>query len=78
MSRAGEWDKMAAEVPDDVVRHFTAIGRHDDIAGEIETMFGGVSDTIRLDLPEGTDIGVHRELIQALRPIETPFTARAA
>ncbi len=78
MSRAGEWDKMAAEVSDDVVALFTAIGRHDDIAGEIEKLFGGVCDTIRLDLPDGTDIGVHRELLQALRPIETPFKARAA
>ena len=41
-------------------------------------MFGGVSDTIRLDLPPGTDIGVHRELIETPRPIETPFKARAA
>lgn len=69
---------MAREVSDDVLRLFTAIGRHDDIGAEIEALFGGVCDTIRLDLAAGTDIGVQRELVRALKPISTPFRAHAA
>ncbi len=78
LSRAAKWDEMAREVSDDVLRLFTAIGRHDDIGTEIEAMFGGVCDTVRLDLAAGTDIGVERELVRALKPISTPFRAHAA
>ena len=45
MSLDGKWNEMAAEVPDDVVRHFTAVGTYDAIGPEIEKLFGGASDT---------------------------------
>mgnify|MGYP005658538229 CR=1 FL=1 len=37
---------MAAEVPDDVVHLFAAVGRHDEIAKAIEDRFVGVSDSV--------------------------------
>ena len=46
MTKAGQWDQLAAEIPDDLLHEFAAIGRHDEIAGIIETRFGWVSDTI--------------------------------
>src|SRR5439155_1084603 len=48
MSKAGQWDKMAAEISDDVVRLFAAIGTHREIAKASEQRFGGVADTIAL------------------------------
>ncbi len=34
--------------------------------------------TERVELAAGTDIGVQRELVRALKPISTPFRAHAA
>ncbi|MFP6708464.1 MAG: TIGR03617 family F420-dependent LLM class oxidoreductase [Alphaproteobacteria bacterium] len=46
MSKTNQWDKMTAEISDDVVRLFAAVGRHDEIAGAIAERFGGISDTV--------------------------------
>ena len=74
MSKAGQWDKMAAEISDDVVRLFAAIGTHREIAKAIEQRFGGVSDAIA---PSG-GYGVHQDLppdvIQDIRRIPSTFT----
>ncbi len=74
MSKAGQWDRMAAEISDDVVRLFAAVGTHRDLAKAIEARFGGVSDAIA---PSG-GYGVHQELppdlIQDIRRIPSPFT----
>ena len=73
MSKAGQWDKMAAEISDDVVRLFAAIGTHKELAKAIEQRFGGVSDAVA---PSG-GYGVHQDLppdlIQDIRRIPSPF-----
>jgi probable F420-dependent oxidoreductase len=46
MSKKGQWDQMTAEVPDEVVDLFAAVGRHDQIAGAIKARFGGVVDVV--------------------------------
>jgi probable F420-dependent oxidoreductase len=78
LSVAGKWDEMAAEVPDEVVRLFTAVGTYDEIGAEIERMFAGASDTVRLDLNPGTDVGIHREVVQEVQRIPSPFTGHKA
>ena len=74
MSKAGQWDQMSAEISDDVVRLFAAVGTHRDLAGQIERRFGGVADAVT---PSG-GYGVHQDippdLIQDLRRIPAPFT----
>src|SRR3546814_20675930 len=55
MSLAGEWDKLAAEVSDDVVHLFAAVGTYDTIPGAIAERFGGVADWISFDFAPGTD-----------------------
>src|SRR3546814_9106445 len=52
MVAAGQWDKIAAEVPDDAVRLFAAIGTYDRIIPAIEARFGGVSDTVSSNTPD--------------------------
>jgi probable F420-dependent oxidoreductase len=59
MTKAGQWDQLSGEISDDLLELFAAIGRHDELAAQIETRFGGVSDSIyassssevRSDLP---------------------------
>ena len=70
MSKTDQWDQMAAEVPDDVVHLFAAVGRHDQIRDAIATRFGGIADVVSAgDLPP--------ELIQDLRQLPATFSAFA-
>ena len=56
LSKEGRWEDMTAAVSDDVVRLFAAVGRHEEIAAQIEERFGGVADIV--DLPEDTPRGL--------------------
>ncbi len=69
----GAWDKMAAEVSDDVVRLFAAVGSYDTIAGAIEQRYGNAVDAVTLDFPAGTDAGLIRELVQDIQRIPCKF-----
>ena len=64
---------MAAEVSDDVIDLFAAIGRHDEIAAQIDKQFGGlmdlVSDSASYDMP-GT---LPPDVIQDIQRLDTPF-----
>lgn len=70
MTKAGAWDKLAAEISDDVLELFCVIGRHDQIAAAIERRFGGVADVISTGLNEDFP----PDLIQDLQRIEGHFT----
>ncbi len=75
MSKAGQWDKMAAEIPDDVVRLFAAVGTHQEIAREIERRFGGAADTVGLTGGYGMHQDIPPDLVQDIRRIPSAFTA---
>src|SRR5262245_17272451 len=74
MSKAGQWDQMAAEISDDVVRLFAAVATHRDLAGEIERRFGGVADAVGLSGGYGVRQDVPSDLIQDIRRIPSAFT----
>jgi probable F420-dependent oxidoreductase len=46
--RQGRWGELANQVPDDVVRLFAAVGRHDQIVAAIAERFGGLVDALTL------------------------------
>ena len=48
MSKQGQWQEMTAEIPDDLVHEFAAVGRFDEIAGAIEKRFGGMVDVVAM------------------------------
>jgi probable F420-dependent oxidoreductase len=75
MSKAGQWDRMAAEISDDVVRLFAAIGTHRDIARAVEQRFGGAVDTVSLSGGYGTHQDVPPDVIQDIQRIPGAFTA---
>jgi probable F420-dependent oxidoreductase len=74
MSKSGQWDSMAAEIPDDVVRLFAAVGTHRDLAREIERRFGGAADAGALSGGYGVRQDIPPDLIQDIRRIPSPFT----
>jgi probable F420-dependent oxidoreductase len=73
MSLAGRWDAMAAEVSDEVVRIFAAVGTYDRIVGEIDQRYGGLADSIEINFPAGTSAGLQRELLADIRRIPHAF-----
>ena len=77
LSVDGKWDQLAAQVPDDVVRLFAAVGTYEELPKAIEERFGGVVDVMRFDL--GGDIAPdrHAELVAKIRAIPSRFTGFA-
>jgi len=78
MSKTGQWDQMAGEVSDDVVRLFAAVGRHDEIAGAIAERFGGVSDTVSDSASSEIAGDLPPDIIQDIQRIPAAFTGYAA
>jgi len=73
MSKQGRWDEMAAEVPEDVVRTFAAVGTHDELSRVVEERFGGLVDSLAVDFGSDTALGERRELIRDLQRIPSRF-----
>jgi len=73
MTRAGQWDQMAKEVPDDVVHLFAAVGRHDQIARAIEARFGGLVDSIGASANSAKPSDMPPDLLQDLARIATRY-----
>ncbi len=78
MSKTGRWKEMAAEIPDEVLDAFTAVATYDDLSAKVEERFGGLSDSITLELPGNPPDGEVRELLQDLKKIPVKFEGFAA
>ena len=74
MSKAGQWADMAAEVSDDVVALFTAIGTYQTIASAIEQRFGGLSDALNVGGTTLAPTGLPPDLLADIKRIPTIFT----
>ena len=73
MSVAGQWNDMAAQVSDDVVRIFAACGTYRVIASAIEQRYGGVADSIDLEFPTDTPVGLRGEVLADIRRVPHVF-----
>jgi len=69
MTKNGEWDKLAAEITDDVLNLFCITGRYDELTPLIKDRFSNMCDVISTGLNEDFP----PDLIQDLKKIETPF-----
>jgi len=77
MSKANQWQDMAAEVSDDVVRLFAAVGRYDELAAAINERYGGLVDAIGTGTPVDEPGGLPPDLVQEIKAVATPFSAFA-
>lgn len=73
MSKTNQWDAMAAEVSDDVVYLFAAVGRHDELTRAVEARYGGIVDAISTGTPVDEPGGLPIDLIQDIQSIATRF-----
>lgn len=71
--KAGEWDKLSAQVSDDVLHLFAAVGTYDVLPERIAERFGGLVDTVSIDFGPGSDPAVAARLIREIRKIASPF-----
>lgn len=74
MSKNGQWKKMPAEISDEVLQLFCAIGRHDQIVAEIAQHFGGVSDAVADSASYDMPGSLPAEVIADIQAIPTKFT----
>lgn len=74
MTKEGKWDDMAAEIPDDMVRLFAAVGTHENIAREIETRFGNAVDAVFASVAAVIPADFPPDLIQDIQRIAVHFT----
>lgn len=74
MTKAGQWDEIAAEVDDELLSQFAAIGTHENIVKEIENRFGGVTDTIHASAHLDMRSDWPKELISEVEKIPNAFT----
>ena len=73
MTREGQWDQLAGEVSDDVLDHFAAVGRHDQIKGVVERRFASFSDGISARDVPGSGTPMPPELVREIAALPTPF-----
>jgi probable F420-dependent oxidoreductase len=77
MTRQGRWSEMAAEVPDDVVHLFAAVGRYDQIVGAITERFEGLTDALNARVNTALPGRLPPGLIEDVRRIPHAFTGFA-
>jgi probable F420-dependent oxidoreductase len=73
MSRTDQWDAMAGEISDDVVRLFAAVGRHDELAAALARCYGGLVDSIGVGTPVDEPGGLPPDLIADIHAIPSRF-----
>jgi hypothetical protein len=73
MSKAGQWEQMTAEISDEVVRLFAAVGTHQEIAGEIERRFRGAADAVAISGGYGVRQDVPPAVVEEIRRIPSVF-----
>ena len=73
MTKSGDWDALAAEVPDDLLHACAAVGHHDAIAEVVADRFGGLSDTLGASASYEQPSDLPREAITAIQAIPTAF-----
>jgi len=77
MTKDGQWDEIAAEISDDVLRLFAAVGRHDEIASAVETRFGGLSDAIFASTSSEMQPDLPADVLQDIHRVAIRFTGFA-
>jgi probable F420-dependent oxidoreductase len=73
--RNGDWGKLAAQIPDDVLDLFAAVGTFDQLPEKVAARFGGIADTIGLEFPPQSNAAAVSALVEKLRTIPCRFTA---
>jgi probable F420-dependent oxidoreductase len=75
MSKRGQWNEMAKQVPDEVLHEFVAVAPYRDLKPAVEKRFGGLVDSIAVGFAPDLPDGAAREVVQDLQSIPRRFNA---
>lgn len=78
ITKAGLWDQIAVEVPDELLHACAAVGRYDEIAGQVALRFGGIADTILQSTPPDLDARLPPDLVQDIQKIPAIYGAQGS
>jgi len=73
MSKDGQWERMAAEIPDDLLHACAAVGTHAEILPRISAHFGGLVDTIFASAASARPAALPPDLVQDIRRLPSHF-----
>ena len=73
MTKDGQWEKIADEIPDDVLHDFAAIARYDQLQVAVEKRFGGAADAIYASTSQDIRPAIPNEVLQDISRIPTTF-----
>ena len=73
MSKQGAWDRMAAQISDEVLDLFVARAPYEGIAEAIARRFGGVVDSVSIEFVPGTPASTRRDVVAAIQRIPGRF-----
>ena len=74
MTKQGQWEQIAGEIPDDVLRLFAAIGRYDELTDLVADRFGGCTDMVYASTSSDIQPKIPTEVLRDIQRIATPFT----
>ncbi len=74
MTKQGEWDGLAAAVPDELLHACAAIGRHDEITRIVEQRFVGMADTLQASASAEHPSDLPADLVQEICALPAVFT----
>lgn len=72
-SRKGQWNEMAAMVPDDVLDLFAVRATYDKLADAVADRFGGIADAVSVDFLPEDDEKTRRKVVDGLKRIPQSF-----
>ena len=73
MTKDGKWDQIAAEISDDVVHLFAAVGRYDQLADAVANRYGGATDVLVANNSTDTQPAIPRDVMKDIHAIPTKF-----
>ena len=75
LTKEGKWDKLAQNIPDDLLYECAAIGRHEFVVDEIKKRFSGLVDTVQASQSYEKPAKIPSEIVAEIKQIPSPFLA---
>ena len=73
MTKEGLWDKIAMEIPDEVLYLFAAVGRYDELYNSVKERYGGCIDMVYASTSTDVRPQIPSEILQDIKRIDSPF-----
>ncbi|MFY0614513.1 MAG: TIGR03617 family F420-dependent LLM class oxidoreductase [Hyphomicrobiaceae bacterium] len=76
LPRENRWDEMAEQIPDEKIDLFATLAKYEDLPASIEKRYGGLADSVLLQISSADDVDRLAECIAAIQRIPTAYSGR--